>query len=343
MNSPVEPKIVDASVKKSEKPRETKNATIKRHRGLHPPAVALLLPKIPLAIPDVNNESAYSDLTDSSSYAEYAWAFLRRNRFYQQLCDETHSFSLSAWGFEARPGEWSYGLTSIKRYREPYYTEKQSSGPQWIGIDSFARQLQALPVKGPAGRNRDVSIEYPEDQVGIVFDLALLLGAQSPVIDIQLQLAREKLLAMIAARAQAKHQSETVTAERINRSRPPGHRPSKMLLRAQLRLADLLSGPIALAAAQESDPKSLAAKAAAKALKELSGPYTRARSTSLKISHIIDLVPTYDLKRGVAKSQPSRAQRISRASELTTLAYLNIYRWHMMSLLQYDSWQLTRK
>jgi hypothetical protein len=341
MNLPAKSKTVDASVKKSREPR--KNATIKRHRGLHPPEVALLLPKIPLAIPEANDEFTYSDLTNSSSYAEYAWAFLRRNRFYQQLCDKTSSFSLSAWGFEARPGEWSYGLTSIKQYEQPYGAEEANSAPQWIGIDSFARQLQALPVSGPVGRNRDIAIEYPEDQVGVVFDLALLLGGQSSAIDIPLQLAREKLLAMIAARAQAKHLPETVISERINRSRPPGHRPSKMLLRAQLRLADLLSGPIALAAAQESDPKSLAAKAAAKALKELSGPYTRAGSTSLKISHIIDLVPTYDLKRGVAKSQPSRAQRISRASELTSLAYLNIYQWHMMSLLQYDPWQLIRK
>jgi hypothetical protein len=104
-------------------------------------------------------------------------------------------------------------------------------------------------------------------------------------------------------------------------------------LRAQLRLADLLSGPKALEAAQEFDPDSPAAKAIAKALERLSETYTRARSPALKISDIVDLIPSYDLKRGVAKSQPSREQRVNRASELITAAYLNIYRWEMLSLL----------
>lgn len=71
----------------TQKPKR-KHVAKKKHRGLHPPLVAEYLPKKKwLKIPSPNNENVYWGLTDQSSYTEYAWAFLRRNRFYQQLCD----------------------------------------------------------------------------------------------------------------------------------------------------------------------------------------------------------------------------------------------------------------
>jgi hypothetical protein len=310
-----------------------KNRVTKRHRGVHPPDVAR--PKLPVPISEDNSESSYWGLTDESSYAEYAWAFLRRNRYYQHLCDKRQpKIPLSIWGYRSSPDrEWGYGLTRLKHYSTAY----ADGTPQWDGIHPFVQQLGLLRVQQRARPGAGLSVDHPNDQVAIVFDLGPLLGRGTTVIDIQLELARAHLHALTLAYSP----DEVGEADRESGVRPRGvTRPTKKLLRAHLRVADLLSSPERLAIAKEPDPESSAAKRIATALRNLSQNYSPTSPVPLKTSDIVDLIPTYDLKRTSQNKQslPSKDQRLNRASELAGGAWENIYKWRMLGWLQFDDW-----
>lgn len=294
----------------------------KPHRGIHPPEVAQYRPLKSLSIPTPNDATAYGTLTDESLYSEYAWAFLRRNRYYQQLIDRNTTFPLTHWGYRPSPDhDFGHGLDREKNYFEPF---AKGTSPQWHGIYSFEHHLIELTS---LRRNRNASmreIEYPSQQVAVVFDLAPLLGEGSSVLGIQLDRARALLQKMRPGQG-------------ISTKRAKG--PSKQLLRSQLRIADLLSSPEELAIAREANPNSLAANQQKAALKNLELTYKPANS--LGMSDIVDLIPSFDLKRSsldTAKIGPTKEQRLKRVSELAVSAWRNMYCWDLLNWLQYDDW-----
>ena len=298
--------------------------TKKPHRGIHPPEVARLRPGIPMGIPATNNAAAYGQLTDDSPYREYAWAFLRRNRYYQQLFDRKVSFPVAQWGYKPSPDhDFGYGLDKKKPYSEAFL---EASEPEWTGIHTFERRLNELAaLRAHAGASTEL-VEYPRQQVAVVFDLAPLLGAGSSALNIQIDRARDYL--------QKLRPTQGISTKRAKA-------PSKQLLRAQLRVADLLSSPLTLAVADEADPSSIAAKQLKTALEQRQTSYTPGRATPLVTSDIADLIPSFDLNRvasSKAKPQPSKEQRLKRVSELAVSAWRNMYCWELLTWLQYDDW-----
>jgi hypothetical protein len=166
------------------------------------------------------SELTTTHLSVQSSYSEFAWEFLRRNRFYKALVDrhEKHLTELQ-WGYRWRPEvSRTHGLVRIKPYTESY---AEGEPPAWMGLDSFAEQL---PTKVGL-RSESVSIELRPGQVAVVFDLAGLIHGQSPW-DIQLWTVRDRFIALCNDQLQA-----TVISGK------PQHR--KALLR-RLRMFDLL-------------------------------------------------------------------------------------------------------
>jgi hypothetical protein len=311
----------------SESAAQGVEVTRKPHRGLHPPEVSERRPAWPLAIPDANDERRYSDLDDESSYSEYAWAFLRRNRFYQWCCDGRSPFPLTHWGY--RPSdehEFTFGLVQLKHYAESFSYEG-AVAVKWIGIHIFEEQLRQVVRKPGTTPIAVPAIEFPRHQVGIVFDISPTIGSQAATIDIQIALARAHLHKLID--------------DKYERLSTIQNAPIKRLLRAQLRVADLLSAPEELALAAEPDPKSVFAATAARALAAKQKAYSSSRH--LKIADIADLIPSFDLKR-TPKTKfllPTVTQRLSRASDLATAAWKNMYGWNFMNWLQFDKWPST--
>jgi len=62
------------------------------------------------------------DMTIKDSYNEFAWEFLRRNRFYQALVDGRKNLvPESRWGYTCHPNiERTHGLVRLKPYWETY-------------------------------------------------------------------------------------------------------------------------------------------------------------------------------------------------------------------------------
>ena len=114
-------------------------------------------------------------LSDQSSYHEFAWEFLRRNRFYQAMVDgRKNAISDSRWGYRWDTHvQRSHGLLRLKPYWEPYQVGQH---PSWTGLDSFVEQL-------PKSTNMNyttVSLQLRPGQVAVVFDVAGCIAGQSP-------------------------------------------------------------------------------------------------------------------------------------------------------------------
>lgn len=179
--------------------------------------------KIPLSQGDAKH---YGHLTDKSLFAEYAWEFLRRNRFYQAMIDNVNpSFDLDEWGYSAGPSHAaSCGLTQpYKHYAESY----EENPPEWAPLWAISARLHETLRSREFSRT---SIEYPGQQVPFVFDIASTFGPGSIGLQMQADLAVKSIEEYLKAR---------------NQRPPPGliNRPGKPKLRMYLRLADLMSYP----------------------------------------------------------------------------------------------------
>lgn len=160
------------------------------------------------------------ELTIEDSYNEFAWEFLRRNRFYQALVDGRENLvPESRWGYTWHPNIGRvHGLVRLKPYWETY---RDGDPPAWIGLDSFAERL-------PITTNMEfktVAIELQPGQIAVVFDVAGLIHGQSPW-DIQASALSERLKELC--------ENEFQTSE--IRGKPP-HK--KVLIR-RLKMFDLL-------------------------------------------------------------------------------------------------------
>ena len=162
-----------------------------------------------------------AELNQKSSYHEFAWECLRRNRFYQALVDQrSNAVPDAEWGYRWHASAPRvHGLVRLKPYWETY---NEGDPPAWVGLDSFAERLPALADMAP----RNVSLNLQPGQVAVVIDVAGLIDGQSPW-DIQLWALRERLQEI----SQQQLQVDPISGK-------PPHR--KVLLR-RLKMFDLLS------------------------------------------------------------------------------------------------------
>ena len=136
--------------------------------------------------------SAYDGLTDESDMAEYAWAFLRRNRYYQRMCDaepaDRRDFQ-GVWGYrdETAGGDRSWGLLRIKPFREKW---SQGEPPLWESLAPFLHHLQ---MSGGRLNMFPKEIENPERDFVVVFSIADDFGPGISSLDAQLAIAERYL------------------------------------------------------------------------------------------------------------------------------------------------------
>lgn len=283
----------------------------KKHGGVHPETVADYSPVYRVEIPPENTRDSYGALTDESTYSEYAWEFLRRNRFYQRLIDKgLPDLTVENWEY-ATNTECSppVGIVYLKPYREGYAT---GTPVEWTGIHTFADQLKrAVPT---TRASKIVDVAWPRSQVALTFDIGLLLGERTTAIESQIAMARAHLYQL----AEAAGISPSTRIRSVD----------KKVLRAQLRVADLLSTPKMLSKAAES-PNS-------------NSRTVKSADTLLTINEVAGFLPSFDLKRtapiGSKKSDTIKKQKQSRVSELAVGAWDNIYNWRFLQWLQFDDW-----
>jgi Family of unknown function (DUF6499) len=132
-------------------------------------------------------------LDEESSHHEFAWEFLRRNRFYQALVDEAEdALPETVWGYRwTAQAARTHGLTRLKPYWESY---SEGNPPAWQGLDSFAQRLPSTVSQEPS----QITLNLQAGQVAIVFDVGGILNGQS-AWDIQTWAARERLNALCQA------------------------------------------------------------------------------------------------------------------------------------------------
>jgi len=287
----------------------------KKYGGLHPESVATYLPEFPLFIPTPNQEDEYGTLTDESPYSEYAWAFLRRNRFYQRLVDKgLPNLTKENWEYADGSEDASpIGLVHQKHYRERF---ADGTRVEWWGIHTFKGPIR-MAARGPQIVESS-RLDWPKTQVLLIFDVGPLLGDNTTAIDLQIDLAKVHL------RERAK--AAGISFPEKIRS------PDKKLLRAQLRVADLLSSPQLLPRTAKSGEGG-GARPIKKADKLV--------ETWLTVTKVADLLPKFDLKRVSPNGNvdaATKAQRVNRASELVVGAWDNIYNWKFLPWLQFDNW-----
>jgi hypothetical protein len=177
----------------SSRTRQPNNQLLQKKRGgVHPDIVSHLRNTPPWIIPKSNDKKTYGTLTDESTYSEYAWEFLRRNRFYQALIDKTKpAFDENDWGYRREPEAFPvYGIYGLppKRYDEAY---AQGKPVEWYGIHDFVRDRLNI-MSRPGGRN-NTPLEHVRSQIEIIFDFGPVFGPGTPAIEIQIALAQEKL------------------------------------------------------------------------------------------------------------------------------------------------------
>ena len=175
---------------------------------LRPPESIHPLSTAGIEIPD-HEEFTQVDLSEDNSLPEFAWEFLRRNRFYQALIDTPKTaLPASAWGFRGHPNlPRTHGLSVLKPYRESY-TEGEL--PEWIGIDTFAARL---PISS-SSKSETISIELQPGQMAVVFDVSGLINGQSP-FELQLSATDQRLRQLCETEYQTTELRGKVTHSRV--------------------------------------------------------------------------------------------------------------------------------
>jgi hypothetical protein len=225
---------------------------------LRPPESIHPLSTASINIPE-HEEFTQVDLTELDSFPEFAWEFLRRNRFYQALIDTPKTaLPASAWGFMGNPNlPRTHGLSVLKPYRESY-TEGEM--PEWLGIDTFAARLPTSSSSKP----ETISIDLQPGQVALVFDVSGLLNGHSP-LQIQLDAARQRLWNL----SETEYQSTEMRGKLVHR---------KVLVRRLKMLKLLEEGKPFESAARILDYKM---KTSSRKSKSALSPFARERLASL--------------------------------------------------------------
>lgn len=105
-------------------------------------------------------------VNEESSYLEFAWECLRRNRFYMALVDnKIKQRPDTEWGYRwHKDVQRTHGLMALKPYIEGY---NEGEPPRWFGLDSFAESFPTTASLEAV----TVPIKLKPGQVAIVFDL----------------------------------------------------------------------------------------------------------------------------------------------------------------------------
>lgn len=284
--------------------------TLVRDPGsVHPTMVEHFKPKEKILAPNKGTASDYAGLKDDSTYSEYAWEFLRRNRFYQAMVDGNRpAFDLAEWGYRPTPAhEPGFGLRRVKHYTERH----DDSPPHW---EPFAAMEDRLRHTRRHFKHHRPTIEYPGAQVAVVFDLAPVFGPGTCALQKQADFAVKYL-----ERLRKKYVPQEFTASHIEAI----NQPTKKLLRGYLKLADLVSHPQAqLSEGKEDQP-------------EHKG---RARPGIITIKQAATMLPDYYLP---VKKQESitDAKRDDAAYRFADEAWKHIYGWECLCLLKFQDWE----
>nr|WP_315218853.1 hypothetical protein [uncultured Duganella sp.] len=273
-----------------------------RPRGaFHPTLVKSAYPAHRFWPEEPGDENFYGTLSDSSHYREYAWEFLRRNRFFQQqhdcrVDDRPPPLLENQWGFQFH-AEWepSSGLEVNTHYSQPYiYPSEAHSGSQsflcvrWSFLQHFKDQFRYLAASSPELTSRKLE----DGQVTVVFDLLSFAG-RSHTINQQIEIARAELQRLAS-------KMEATSKERRN-----SEQPYKSNLRNLLRIADLYSS-----------------------------------QKEYKLQRISKLFHQYesDYPEPYSPSEAEVKRAENRVSGLATDAFAYIYRGEYLDLLSLDSW-----
>lgn len=208
----------------------------KLDRGqIHPKQVADYKALQPLKLRRQSGSNQYGSLTNDSPYAAYAWEFLRRNRFYQAMIDKVKpAFSIDDWGFPSGDdcGSSCGLIEPYKHYSDSY----EDSPTEWESLWEVRTRIQdALKYRHP-GKGRTV-LNLTGEQVAFVFDLAPAFGPGT------LGLQRQADIAVAAIEEYLASNPRSRAGTGDPQVRGPVNDTSKMLLRAYLRVADVLTYP----------------------------------------------------------------------------------------------------
>ncbi len=203
------------------------------HGKFHPVEVAHYEPQKGMSQQRSFSKTQYDKLTDKSTYAEYAWEFLRRNKFYQALIDagtdnKAPHYPLPSWGYRQSDGsehnsEWEYhcGL-----WREPYkhYSKAYSGDLAWYPIE-YLRQNMC----GAVGQT--TMLEDKSTQLHITIDLGYKFGPSVSGLKKQLEIAEKAIIAI---------HNKVNNAGRLGQLE--ASLTTKGVLRRYLYIADLFTG-----------------------------------------------------------------------------------------------------
>lgn len=271
---------------------------------IHPRLVANYKSIKPLKPPRKNTADQYGSLNDESTYSEYAWEFLRRNRFYQVMIDQvTPSFNLDDWAYKAAP---SYApscglLEPYKHYSENF---DDNNPPRWESFWQIASRTQdAMAFR----RHRKfTAVDYPDLQVAIVLDLVPIFGPGTIGLRKQAEIAIKKV-------EECLKKGNSVPEPDDTDDYGSAYCKNKGDLRRYLRLADLLSCPQAV----KTDD---------------GNPNENPRRQVLTLREAALKLPDYDFetKNGGA---PSNETKINRTYDFVDQAWDYIYGWKCLTLL----------
>ena len=326
---------------------EKEDSWLTRARGdVHPEQMAEFVP-VHLFKPKYDdNPVSYDSLTDVSSYSDYAWAFLRRNRFYQNKFDQNKKFrmfqDIRLWGYTP-PSEYAepyWGLMSDKEGNTKPYWENHGAGDKVLweaihgfyyffsdrnGIERNIIEKYKIPRVIPCETAPGMSFGVTErNQRAFVFDADAMLGPGSTTIDIQLSIARAILLNDIKQLGNSDRKSSSgersgngLAKQRTasSQARQATAPPTKSDLRTQLRVADLLSWQY------------------------VCEPTPGQGNTTNPVWETGKSRPRHKQIAGkLAESSVGRTFEEKRISDLVDAAYRKIYEWECLQLLQYDDW-----
>lgn len=178
-------------------------ARLKREDGasFHPRLIQNYQSKKTITEPKNIAKTKYGHLTEKSTYAEYAWEFLRRNKFYQSMIDSWNdedeytgnSFPLANWGYQ-QTAEWEphcglWGLETKEGKRIPFkhYASDYDDELAWFPIEYLK-----LTMCSYIGKSKP--LEDMNTQMHVAFDLGHVFGPSANGLKKQLDLAYAEIL-----------------------------------------------------------------------------------------------------------------------------------------------------
>ncbi len=205
-------------------------ALTKAHSSVHPTSAIDDIPLRKFKPDGPFTSASYDGLTDNSAYSNYAWAFLRRNRFYQSMIDRrSDNDDLAFWGHKPSPESPAiFGLVDEKPYVESH---DEGQPVRWWGIHSFVERLMDDTYQRP---DMHAKRDFKSAQIHVVFDIDALMGPKRSAVHLQASIARAFLLEKAVA--------ADFHIEDAKPQKPQDKHKSR--LRSMLHIADLVSPQI---------------------------------------------------------------------------------------------------